>query len=123
MEEHTALRTLVGTPTFAAPEVLGFFRPSDSPNESYTNAVDIWSLGVIAFFILSGETLFKDQRRLGQFFIGNLAFPSNILLLNKVSAQGCDFVKSMMAPDSKDRPRVKDCLQHPWFKEMYETQR
>ena len=109
-EELTALRTLTGTPAFAAPEILGF-----TESDSYTNAVDIWSLGVIAFLILTGETLFKDQRRLGQYVMGSFTFPSDILFANKVSGGGCEFVRNLMAPKSEDRPRAAECLQNPWL--------
>jgi len=109
-EELTALRTLTGTPAFAAPEVLGF-----TQSDSYTNAVDIWSLGVITFLILTGKTLFKDQRRLGQYVTGSCTFPSDILLANEVSAQGCEFVRSLMAPKSEDRPGAEECSQHLWL--------
>lgn len=117
----TALRTLTGTPAFAAPEALGFSQPGDKLDDSYTNAVDIWSLSVIAFLVLTGETLFKDQRRLGRYVAGSLAFPSNDLLANKVSAQGCDFIRRLMAPKSEDRPVVKECLQHSWVRWLMET--
>ena len=114
-EGLTALRTLTGTPAFAAPEVLGFIQSSDRSNNSYTNAIDVGSLGVITFLILTGETLFKDQRRLGQYVSGSFKFPSDVLLTNKVSEPGCDFVRSSMALKSEDRPRTKECLQHPWL--------
>ena len=127
-EGLTALRTLTGTPAFAAPEVLGFIQTGDRSNDSYTNAIDIWSLGVITFLILTGETLFKDQRRLGQYVSGSFRFPSDVLLTNKVSGQGCNFVKSSMVPKSDDRPKAKECLEHPWLNCLkedmtYETQR
>ena len=114
-EGVTALRTQTGTPAFAAPEVLGFLSSGDISNDSYTNAVDIWSLGMIAFFILTCETLFKDLGRLGQYVTGSFPFPQEVLITNNVSAQGCDFVRSLMAPKSEDRPGVKECLQHPWL--------
>lgn len=120
IEEHTALRTIVATPSFAAPEMFGFFRPNDKPKDFYTNAVDVWALGVIAFLILSAKTPFKNPRHLNQYVMGILEFPSNAL--NKVSAQGYDFVKKLMMPNSEDRPKVKDCLQHPWFRKTAETQ-
>ena len=114
-EGLTALRTQKGTPAFMAPEVLGFIQLNDESNDSYTNAVDIWSLSVITFFILTGEILFKDLRRLGQYVAGNFKFPLNVLLVNKVSGQGCDFLKSSMASKSEDRPRANECLQHSWL--------
>ena len=110
-EGLTALRTRTGTPAFAAPEVLGFVQSMD---DSYTNAVDIWSLGVITFLILTGETLFKDPSRLGQYVTGSFEFPLGVLLANKVSEQGCHFIKSLMVPKSEDRLKTEKCLKHPW---------
>jgi serine/threonine protein kinase len=115
IEGFTALRTLTGTPAFAAPEILGFIQSGNRSDDSYTNAVDIWSLGVITFLILTGETLFKDQRRLGQYVAGTFTFPSHTLSAKQVGGQGCAFVRSLMAPKSEDRPGAKESLQHPWL--------
>ena len=117
----TALRTLTGTPAFAAPEVLGLVQTDDSLNGSYTNAVDIWSLGVITFLILTGETLFKDLRRLSQYVVGSFVFPLDLLVASNVSTQGCELVSSLMAINSEDRPGVKQCLQHPWLSCLIEA--
>jgi len=62
--------------------------------------------------------LFKDQRRLGQYVAGRFAFPLENLLANKVSVQGCDFTKALMAPEADDRPRVEECLQQPWLSSL-----
>ncbi|KAL8669334.1 MAG: hypothetical protein Q9168_006070 [Polycauliona sp. 1 TL-2023] len=62
----TELRTKIGTPAFAAPEVLGFCPLDEDSSDAYTNAVDVWSLGVIAFFILTGELIFEEPRRLSR---------------------------------------------------------
>ena len=110
IEELTALRTQTGTPAFAAPEVLGY-----NYTDSYTSAVDIWSLSVITFLILTGETLFKEQHRLFLYVTGNFAFPVDILLANKVSEEGCKFVKDLMAPKSEDRPGAEESLRNPWL--------
>ncbi len=117
-EGITALRTQTGTPAFAAPEVLGFLQYGDESDNSYTNAVDIWSLGVITFLILTGETLFKDQRRLGQYVAGIFSFPSETLYEKEISAPGCELIQSMMAPKSCDRPGETDCLQHFWLQSL-----
>ena len=110
----TALRTQTGTPGFAAPEILGLTPLDDETDDSYTTAVDIWSLGAIAYFVLTGETLFKDQRRLLKYVSGTFQFPMDPLLAKSVSAQGRDFIKHAMAPFAKDRPGARECLQHHW---------
>lgn len=114
-EGLTALRTLIGTPAFAAPELLGFGQADDSLNDTYTNAIDIWSLGVMTFLILTGVTLFKDLRRLNQYVVGIFQFPSSVLRANNVSEHGCDFVKILMAPKSEDRISANECLRHSWL--------
>ena len=128
IEGLTVLHTLTGTPAFTAPEILGFVQPDNRSNDSYINAIDVWSLGVITFLILTGETLFKDPRRLGQYISGRFKFPLDVLLANKVSEQGCSFVRSLIAPKSEDRLRAKECLEHSWLECLiedaaHETQR
>jgi len=127
-EGLTALRTQIGSPAFAAPEVLGFVQLGNELEDSYTNTVDIWSLGVITFLILTGETLFSNPRRLGRYVSGSFPFPSDVLTANKVSEHGCEFVKRLMAAKSEDRPKAKECLEHPWLdclteEVAHETQR
>ena len=94
---------------------------NDMSNNLYTNAVDIWSLGVISFLILTGEILFKDPRRLYQYSAGNFVFPLDVLLANKVSVQGCDFVRSLLASKPEDRPTVEGCLNSAWLHGLPET--
>ena len=48
---HHERLTMCGTPEYAAPEMLVF-----SPR--YTNAVDVWSLGVLGYELLAGDSFF-----------------------------------------------------------------
>jgi calcium/calmodulin-dependent protein kinase I len=95
--------------------LLGYGQADTLSADSYTNAVDIWSTGVITFLILTGETYFRDQRRLGQYAAGRIGFPHEVLLAKSISSSGCDFTKSLMAPEPKDRPGVKESMQHGWL--------
>ena len=45
-------KTVLGTPLFMAPEI---FKRS-----SYSNKVDIWSMGIIAYKLLEGKSPFED---------------------------------------------------------------
>ena len=119
-EEHTSLRTQVGTPAFMAPEVLGFVPSGAVSSISYTNAVDIWSIGVIAFLILTGETLFTSLARLHQSVTGGLQFPDATLVANNVSRQGRVFVKALMEAEPQRRPSAKKSLQNPWLDGLLE---
>jgi serine/threonine protein kinase len=121
-EGDTILRTLTGTPAFTAPEILGFITSDDVLNDdnSYTSAVDIWSLGVITFFILTGKVLFRDQRLLGQYTAGRFLFPLGTLRGLLVSDKGCDFVRNLMACKPKDRPSAEESSCSPWLLAMKE---
>lgn len=118
-ENFTALRTRTGTVAFVAPEVL----LDDSSELEYTDAIDIWAMGVIAFLILTGKILFVDQHRgkRAQYINGGFAFPSEDLLANNVSQIGCDFVKRLMAVEAQNRPRAEEGLQSPWLASVKES--
>lgn len=47
-KENEMIRTLVGTPLFASPEILEMFVGDD---QSYTEKSDIWSLGLILYLM------------------------------------------------------------------------
>ena len=117
-EGLTALRTLNGTPGFLAPELLaqfGLFNDSDfDVSKEYTVAVDIWSLGEIAFRALTGMQAFP-KGSLGTYLTGTSRFPVDVLHAHGVSGHGCDILKGLMAPMPKDRLTANEALRHKWL--------
>ena len=81
--------------------------------DEYTVAVDIWSLGEIAFRALTGKQPFP--RSLGAYVKGASPFPVDVLQARGVSKQGCNFLKSLMAPMPKDRLTAEEALSHVWI--------
>jgi serine/threonine protein kinase len=120
IEKVTALHTHAGTVAFAAPEVQVALQ-SFIQAESYTHSVDLWSLGVIAFLILTGETLFKDLRRLSQYVAGTFSFPEGTLLAHNITQDACVFIHNLLAVKPEDRPTATDCLQSLWFASLRES--
>jgi serine/threonine protein kinase len=114
----TALRTLSGTFDFQAPEILARFGVFDDGDleisKEYTVAVDIWSLGEIVFRALTGEQAFPIKS-LRTYIKGTSTFPLDVLHAHGVSSEGCDLLKSLMAPKPKDRLTAKEALEHKWI--------
>lgn len=63
VNEDTFLRTKCGTPYYCAPEIW------DEKNTVYDKKVDVWSLGVILYYMLAKELPFRCAFYL--FFLGN----------------------------------------------------
>ncbi|KAE9554874.1 hypothetical protein FO519_001902 [Halicephalobus sp. NKZ332] len=106
--EHDLL-FMAGTPEFAAPEVIKF-----EPLDFHT---DMWSVGVIVYILLSGEspflgdnlalTYFNVERGLWEFCE---EFDDN-----GVSQEAKDFIVKLLILDKSKRMLPVDCLNHPWI--------
>jgi calcium/calmodulin-dependent protein kinase I len=119
-EGLTALRSFKGTFGFLAPEVLVQQKLLDlddddfEVSEEYTVAVDMWSLGEIAFRALTTEQPFPI-RSLRAYIKGTSPFPVEILQSHDVTKECCDFLKSLMTPIPKDRLTARNALSHIWI--------
>lgn len=78
----------------------------------YTSAVDIWSLGAVAFCIHTGKPPFQDNLAVGRYIDGKGAFPFDPLL--KFSGKLVIFIMQLMDVMSTRRPDIDQVLQHEW---------
>jgi serine/threonine protein kinase len=115
VEGLTAFHTRAGTIAFAAPEVLWNGSTNQGPGDTYTNAVDIWSTGVIMFLILTGEIDLQSLQRYG---LGSINFPLKPLHARSISESGCDLTQALMARKPQQRPTAKQSLQHTWLTQL-----
>ncbi|VUC36684.1 unnamed protein product [Clonostachys rosea] len=112
--ETTALRTIVGTETYQAPEVRGIFTPADMAENSerlFSLAVDLWAVGAIAFRMATGGMLFSTPRELYSYVVLGTAFPFE----KSLSADCNAFISSTMHASPKQRPHASEALAHSWF--------
>lgn len=126
VDEATALRTLVGTMEYLAPEVIGIM-PADDTNLNktdgqYTASVDMWALSQITFRMITNQAAFADMRQRSNYVAHGAAFPSKPLTDRGVSDQCCDFIKRMMAPSASQRLTAMDGLLHPWMEKYDDGQ-
>jgi len=97
-----------GTPYYAAPEV---FR-----NEAYTGLADMWSLGVMMFFMLSGTQAFEaENSRAVKARVLQGAFDMRGPLWSGISAECKDLIRCLIQMDTNKRLAASQALTHPWF--------
>uniref|UniRef100_A0A5S6Q7Z2 Protein kinase domain-containing protein n=1 Tax=Trichuris muris TaxID=70415 RepID=A0A5S6Q7Z2_TRIMR len=97
-----------GTPEYIAPEIL--------TRLPYTNKVDIWAVGVIAYILLSGIMPFDDENRTAlyrQILRGKYHFYPEFWC--GVSDEAKQFISSLLCVDSELRPTAEMSLRHPWL--------
>ncbi|EHK96909.1 putative Serine/threonine-protein kinase plo1 [Glarea lozoyensis 74030] len=103
--------TLCGTPNYIAPEILS------KDKQGHDHAVDIWSLGIIIFAMLTGKPPFQSTtadeiyRRARE---REYDWPELDKTENFISAETKDLVSLMLQP-AEDRPDPDTIVQHPFF--------
>ncbi|XP_009989945.1 PREDICTED: hormonally up-regulated neu tumor-associated kinase-like, partial [Tauraco erythrolophus] len=101
------LHTQCGSPAYAAPELLA--------HRKYGPKVDVWSIGVSTFAMLTGTLPFTVEplniKQLHQkMLIGEInPIPSDI------SPGAVHFVLSLLEPDPAKRPGVKEAIKDKWL--------
>jgi len=104
------MQTVCGTVGYCAPEILS--------QEIYDSAVDLWSLGVILYILLSGYEPFWDEagdpaiiRR-----IVNADYSFDTSEWEFISDSGKDLVRRLLVRDPVQRLTANLALEHPWVK-------
>jgi len=105
--EGSYLTEKVGSPQYVAPEVL---------NERYTEKCDIWSVGVVAYALLSAEAPFLGASNTETYYkIQNSDVSFHQVAWEKVSNEAKDFIRSCLEKDPSARPSADQLLAHEWF--------
>ena len=105
------LHTILGTPYYMAPEVL---------KGEYNEKCDIWSIGAIAYFLLSGSEPFKGETSNSIFSKILFTEPNyNSEKFKNTSQNAIDFIKKCFLKDPDKRISAKDGLTHYWFEPLF----
>jgi len=105
------MATSCGTPSYVAPEVL--------QAKGYDKAVDLWSIGVIAYILLCGYPPFYSSD-LAELFeqIMEADYEFFDEYWGKVSNDAKDFISKLLVVDPKKRMTSQAALVHPWLKNV-----
>ncbi|XP_029312068.1 myosin light chain kinase, smooth muscle-like isoform X2 [Cottoperca gobio] len=108
LEEGKPLMVMHGTPEFVAPEVINY--------EPVGLETDMWSIGVICYILLSGESPFQgnsDAETLALVTAANFEFDQESF--EDISDQAKDFISALLKKDRRCRLSCTEALAHPWM--------
>lgn len=100
-----------GTLSFVAPEVL--------IRQPYNKQIDIWSLGVILYYMLSGTLPFDDENDNEEIIakmtvFTEVQFPSKYW--SKRGEDVIDLIRKCLIKNPEERIKIDEYLQHKWIK-------
>ncbi|XP_028842978.1 myosin light chain kinase, smooth muscle-like [Denticeps clupeoides] len=107
LDPSCPLSVMQGTPEFVAPEVINF--------EPVSLTTDMWSVGVICYILLSGESPFQgdsDAESLALVTEAQLEFDESF---EDISEEAKDFISSLLEKDRRHRLSCEKALQHEWM--------
>lgn len=113
LTKTTAYRTKSGTQSYMAPEVLEYL-DTDTRNDEYTNAVDLWAVGCITYRLVTGVVPFPPGRSLVKYCEDKSSFPYDDLPDSGINP--CSkFIKELLEPYPQRRPSASEALDHTWI--------
>lgn len=106
-DPNMKMRATCGTLSYVAPEVL---------QKSYTSQCDLWSLGVIAFLLMSGYMPFSgsDAEQMRDIAVGRYLMKKE--RWSTISDDGKNFMKSLLQVTPSMRLTAGEALEHAWIK-------
>jgi serine/threonine protein kinase len=87
--------------------------------QPYTEAIDIWALGVTMYMLLSGEAPFPEGDRDLKEAVTNCTYDFDSELWDTISDEAKDLIQQMLILEPGDRVTAGEAKDHPWFSVHY----
>jgi len=105
------LDLVLGSPLYMAPEII--------ESKVYNEKVDIWSIGIITYMLLTGRTPFPGSNKAEiKNMIVTKPINFNQEFLKHLSKNAIDFMQKALIRDFVKRYSAKQLLDHPWITNM-----
>ena len=102
-----------GTLSFASPEIIN--------RRFYNNTIDIWSLGVLTYYLIAGYLPFtnkgSDTTKIAN-LITNMSERYDDVIWGRFSLLVRDLTEKCLEKDYENRIGIKEFLNHGWFKDL-----
>ncbi|XP_064598573.1 obscurin-like isoform X2 [Liolophura sinensis] len=103
------VRTSYGTAEFVAPEVVA--------SEPLSPSADVWSVGVLAYILLSGISPFYNHSdRATLLTVQGADWDFDAKAFENISKEARDFISKVLLKEAGERLTIGECLDHPWMK-------
>ncbi|NWR74149.1 ST17A kinase, partial [Centropus unirufus] len=110
MKSSEELREIMGTPEYVAPEILSY--------DPISTATDMWSIGVLAYVMLTGISPFLGDDKQETFLnISQMNVSYSGEDFDLISESAVDFIRTLLVKKPEDRATAEECLQHPWLEQ------
>lgn len=107
------LSTVKGTPQYMAPELV-LYEPGSTIQVDY-QVTDMWSLGEMAYYMLTATTVFSSQPALFRYFGQLNLFQFQELAKHGASGDVESFIRALMKPRPEHRLTSDKALEHTWI--------
>ncbi|XP_067843874.1 serine/threonine-protein kinase 17B-like [Heptranchias perlo] len=102
------LREITGTPEYIAPEILNY--------EPISTETDMWSIGVLVYMMLTGESPFQGEDKQETFLnISQVNVDYSEEIFAGISKTAIEFIQQLLVKKPEERSNAEACLFHPWL--------
>ncbi len=99
----------IGTPAYMAPEI------SEKEDKEYTAAVDIWSLGITCYHLLTGRTPQSVDNDLLRTLAKGQKIKYSRIIMKSLSPEAVEFIAACLILDPAKRPSAEELLHQPFL--------